>query len=419
MKLIARFNRINLTATVVILLLSGIAFYFLSNYLIIEQFDQAIQTQRIKVEKFVRVRHQIPDIIPVKDLIITFEKDTGYRPSEFKTELTDDPLGQDTADFRKLYFSLQLDKQWYRALVARSMESTENLHQKILAITAAGIVLILIASTIINRLVLKNLWQSFYKGLQLMKDYQVGQRKPVDFPDSDIEEFAFMNNVLKAATEQVDRDYQTLKEFSENASHEMQTPLAVLRSKLDLVLQDETVSANHANSLKAMYKAIHKLKNLNRSLLLLTKIGNNQFSDKSNIQLDQLVEEKLEQFQEMAQNKGLNMAIDVNRCQVNMNRELVDNLLDNLLSNAIKHNTEGGSIDIQLSPAMELIIRNTGKNGALDKAKLFTRFYKSEANNEFTGLGLSIMKQICVMSDCRIDYAYDKGEHVFKVGWQN
>ena len=163
--------------------------------------------------------------------------------------------------------------------VAKSMEGTENLIQSIILITIGTILLILLASILINRFVLNKLWQPFYKSLDLLKNFKIGNKERVKLPVSNIDEFSLMNGILQDAVNRADQDYLSLKEFTENASHEMQTPVAVIRSKLDLLIQEENLTKGQGENIQSLYEAIDKLSKLNKSLLLLTKIENKQFNE--------------------------------------------------------------------------------------------------------------------------------------------
>ncbi|MEO5997111.1 MAG: HAMP domain-containing sensor histidine kinase [Chitinophagaceae bacterium] len=418
MKLFSRYNRLNLLATLLIFLLATIAYYFLLRYVIISQVDENLNIEKDEIESYVAKYNLLPEIMPVEDQQISFiASEITYKKKFFKTVIVYDRIEKETGEFRRLYFTFSVNGKWHLAIVGKSMESSEDLIQSIVIITVCTILLILVASILINRIVLNKLWLPFYKSLHLLKNFKIGNSQAFNFPISNIEEFSFMNNVLREAMVKADRDYLILKEFTENASHETQTPLAIIRSKLDLLIQDENLSKHQGVNLQALYEAIQKLSRLNSSLLLLTKIENNQFKETVEINLKDEIEEKLVQFQEILLNKNLRISVSLDEVIIRMNKELVDILLNNLLSNAIKHNMDGGSINICLSKPQQLMISNTGSTNALDTQRIFTRFYKSQPGNEHTGLGLSILKQICIVSNCTIRYDFKNDIHTFDIEW--
>jgi len=418
MKLFSRYNRLNLLATVIIFLLASIAYYFLLRYVIIDQLDDNLKIEKDEIENYISKYNRLPEIIPVKDQVISFKPATiNYSKRSFETVTAFDRIEKETGSLRQLNFTFKLNGKWYQALVGKSMEGTEELIQSIIVITICTIILILVASIIINRIVLKKLWQPFYSSLNKLKNFKIGKKDAFIFPATNIEEFSFMNEILQQATLKADQDFLLLKEFTENASHEMQTPLAIIRSKLDLLIQDEYLSRQHVINMQALYEAIEKLSKLNRSLLLLTKIENNQFKEISRIALKNKIEDKLVQFHEILLDKNVHVSVNMDETTVNMNTVLVDILLNNLISNAVKHNIDDGIINIILKKHRELTISNTGPLLALDQQKIFTRFYKSEHNSEHTGLGLSIIKETCNVSGFTITYDYQTGIHTFKIQW--
>ncbi len=419
MKLFSTYNRLNLVATVLIFALTSVAYYFLLRYVIIRQLDENLGIEQEEIENFAAKYNRLPEIIPVKDQNIKFSLSEGYTKKRFITTLAYDTLEEETGEYRELLFSVKINgNKWYLANVGKSMEGTENLIQSIIIITVVTILLILLASLMINRIVLNRLWQPFYNTLQLLKDFKVGNKESVILPISKIEEFSLMNNIIQQAINRADQDYLSLKEFTENASHEMQTPLAIIRSKLDLLIQEENLSLEQGDNIQALYESIEKLSKLNKSLLLLTKIENNQYTDVSEINLHDKIEEKLLQFNEIITENNITIVKDLRQKTISINADLVDILLNNLISNSIKHNVEGGSVTITLSCLGQLFISNTSASKALNKEKLFTRFYKEAENKDHTGLGLSILKQICMVSKCSISYDFKWGIHSFTVQWQ-
>jgi signal transduction histidine kinase len=223
-----------------------------------------------------------------------------------------------------------------------------------------------------------------------------------------------MNQTLERITSKAQVEYLSLKTFSENAAHEIQTPLAIIRSKLDLLIQDEQLTENQSRMVQAVYDSIQKLVKLNQSLLLLAKIENDQYEEVQETDLAAQVEKKITEFAELWQNQQIDIRYSLEKAVVVMNPELADILLNNLLSNATRHNFEGGSININLT-RKELKISNTSKEPELDREQLFQRFYKSSGKNEHNGLGLSIIRQISDSSGFAISYSFREFIHSFSI----
>lgn len=225
-----------------------------------------------------------------------------------------------------------------------------------------------------------------------------------------------MNKSLLEATEKAEQDYLLLKEFTENASHEIQTPLSIIRSKLDMMIQESDLSRSQSELAKSAYSAVKKLSRLNQSLLLLAKIENGQFDNSHQIDLREKVEEKIAQFNELWGSRDISSTYQLQDSQLVISPELLDVLLNNLFSNATNHNIPSGAISIMLEQQL-LIISNTSSTGPLDEKRLFRRFYKESLNSNHNGLGLSIVKQISKVSSIHTDYTYADGFHSFMLSW--
>jgi signal transduction histidine kinase len=269
---------------------------------------------------------------------------------------------------------------------------------------------------LVNRILLRRLWQPFYDTIAAMRSYKLGRVKDVRLPQTTVDEFVFLNDNLNDTINKAEQEYQALKEFTENASHELQTPLAIIRSKLDVYIQREDLSEAQSEEVNEVYTAVKRLSRLSGSLLLLTKISNQQFEQTSVISLTEKIGEKLHQFHELWNTSHLKVHSQLNEAYLTANVDLTDVLLNNLLSNATRHNNEGGAIDIELH-AHRLIVMNTGARKALDQKRIFQRFYKEESHSHHNGLGLSIIKQICEQSHINIAYYYTEDKHHFQLDW--
>ncbi|HEV8508759.1 MAG TPA: histidine kinase dimerization/phospho-acceptor domain-containing protein, partial [Chitinophagaceae bacterium] len=362
MKLFAKYNRINLLTTIIIFLLSATAFYFVIRYILLNQVDNDLRIEEREIETYVHEHGVLPEPIPVKDQKISYALvDHEFKRRKFTTE----HFEGEKNSFRVLHFGVTTRENTYIATVAKSLEGTDDLTRSILLISLATILVILATSVVINRVLLKKLWQPFYNSLDILKNFRVDKKQSLNFPASQIDEFSFMNQTIQRTTNQAQQEYSLLKEFTENASHEMQTPLAIIRSKLDLLIQDENLSEDQSKTMQSAYSAIEKLSRLNQSLLLLTKIENNQYAETSSINLKGKITEKLAAFHELWQNQGISVTSSLQDANVNLNSELVDILLNNLFSNATRHNFSNGFINVNLQEK-QLEISNSSNEKELN-----------------------------------------------------
>jgi len=414
MKLFTRYNRINLLATVIVFLLSGISFYFLLRFVLIDQVDDDLKIEQHEIQNYVQQYNRLPEIIAVKDQLISYQPVVSDGGSKNFSNIRMRNSGESEKEmYRQYIFYIHAANQWWQVSVSKSLEGTDNIIKSVVSITLITIVLILVISFLINRVVLRKLWQPFYDTLAAMRHFELGKKEQPVLPPTGIDEFSVMNDTLSQATTKAHRDYRYLKEFTENASHEMQTPLAIIQSKLDVLIQDEQLSEPQSRAVQGAYEAIQRLSRLNQGLLLLTKIENGQYTDTTSINVAQKVSEKIIQFEEMIASKNLTVTTQLDDAvTIHMNPMLADILLNNLFSNAIKYNLQGGVIDIIADEGV-LEISNTATAPALDESCLFRRFAASGSSREGVGLGLAIVQQAAAVSGFETRYVYEDQQHHF------
>jgi signal transduction histidine kinase len=266
---------------------------------------------------------------------------------------------------------------------------------------------------IANKMLFQKLWRPFYSTLSAMKEFDLSKPGQIILTRNGIDEFNDLNKAVYEMTKKVAGDYESLRTFADNASHEMQTPLAVINSKLDLMIQEQAMTEKNMQHLESMYDSVTRLTRLNQSLLLISKIENHQFPDAKNVRLDDLLRERLQHFEELVLSKHLVLKSSLEKCEVQMNPVLADILLNNLLANAIRHNIPSGNIEIE-SANDHLSITNHSNQSHLNEKVIFDRFHKS-AGSDGLGIGLAIVKQICDLYGFRISYAFRKEMHVFNI----
>ena len=210
-------------------------------------------------------------------------------------------------------------------------------------------------------------------------------------------------------------DYLNLKEFSENASHEIQTPLAVIRSKTDLLMQQKNLNKESINLLKSINEATTRLYKLNQGLLLISKIENQVFHAKKQISLRQITEAALNNYKEIMQLKNIKVEVDVNNeAYVEMNEVLAEVMISNLLSNAVRFNIDGGLIKCTIDNKF-FTLTNSGPPMRTNPEELFARFHKNSENQQSVGLGLSIVKKITDSYGMVITYKCNETVHELKL----
>jgi signal transduction histidine kinase len=277
--------------------------------------------------------------------------------------------------------------------------------------------LLLVLVFIFGRLISGRLLLPMKRTLKTIQDFKVNQKDRMNFQKTKTKEFQEMNHFLEKVTGKAFDDYRSLKEFTENASHELQTPLAVMRGKMDL-LSDSGISEVQAKLMGALNREIERLSKINSSLLLLTKLENQQY-DTTLQAVGPLILDVVERFRELAEMKDIGLETTIEgEVRVPLNTDLFQILLNNLFNNSIRHNIVKGKIGVVLKQT-SLVIWNTGNPPDVATSQLLERFRKSNQSEDSIGLGLSIIKQICDLHHFGFSYEFERGIHTVKVGFTN
>ena len=406
MKLSTRYNYVNLATTVVVLLVTGIIYYQAISWILINQKDKDLKVEEQEIFDYVNLNHALPQTFESNDQQINF---FPAAPGSVRRKFIDTTYfkkwehPRNKKHFRKgageyetgraLVSTVTAGDKYYKILIVVSTVETEDLIRLIFTITIGVILLLLAVLLITNRLILNRLWQPFYNIMKELRLFRLADNQDMPKLETNIDEFTELNAAVAEMAARAKLDYKDLKIFTENASHELLTPIAVINSKLDSLIQTENFSERQSKLLTDLYGAVSRLNRLNQSLLLLAKIENKLLHEQEKIDLKVLIEEKLNQFEEIFQEKNIKVKALLNEKEIYANPYLAEVLLNNLINNAIRHNYNDGEIVIELN-SEKLVIQNTGDEPELNSEKIFTRFHKS-SRSEGTGLGLTISKQIC------------------------
>ncbi len=271
-----------------------------------------------------------------------------------------------------------------------------------------------IAVVFTMRIISRHIWHPFDETLRLIEDFKLENNIAVDLHESDISEFERLNAALRKLTDNSLASYRAQKEFTENASHELQTPLAVFRSKLDMLMQQPQLTCAQASIIQDLNDVVTRLARMNRNLLLLAKIENNQFDHAEDVNLNDLTGQMLPYFQAIA--GDVKITCNAEKVCIRANRTLLESVLGNLVTNALRHNITHGKIVITVQQTM-LRVSNTSDGPALDPSCLFNRFFRVQSNGPGNGLGLAIVKAICDYHGWQVEYAHSVGMHHFTISF--
>lgn len=279
-------------------------------------------------------------------------------------------------------------------------------------------VLLLLIILSINIWVFRKNMKPLYVLLKWLDSSQLGKKNEPLENTTKITEFRKLNAATMAFAERGEKLFEQQKTFIGNASHEMQTPLAICRNRLEMLMEDETLTEHQLNELIKTHQTLENLTLMNRSLLLLCKIENGQFADTRSVCLNDILTHYLDDYKEVYAYRNITVTVttDSSFC-VEMNDSLVSVLVTNLLKNSFVHNIDGGFIYIKIT-ANTFEISNTGEK-PLDRERIFERFYQGQKKEGSTGLGLALVDSICKANHLKIDYTYVENRHIFTISKQN
>lgn len=318
--------------------------------------------------------------------------------------------------YRQLSHVVDINGIVYQVTIRKSQEQKPVFLANITNIILLVFAGMLLITLLVNWFISKSIWKPFKRSLEKIRGAELQKMEAIHFEKTGITEFNELNASLNEMTGKIYGDYVNMKEFTENAAHEMQTPLAVVQSKIELLLQDATLTEEQALNMEQASHSLKRLSNLNQSLLLLAKIENSQFETQQTINLADTVNKYLQLFKEMSMDKNIDVVYkNAAPFMANLHPLLADSLISNLVGNAIKYNYPGGKMDITVN-GNAISISNTSHQPAIIPEQLFRRFKKSTVPDEMSnGLGLAIVKKICDSNGLRIEYEYRNEMHRFLV----
>lgn len=418
MKLISKTLIYYLLISLPLLIVAGLLSYFLIKSELRDGTDETLLSEKVNAEKLIHSLKATNIIYLSSDSLSNIKLVNSQRlTTGFSDTLIFNKQESENVSARLLRSYYTVDGSNYQITVVKTTMEEEELLEGILTTFALIVGFLIVAFVIVNWLLSKTLWKPFYRTLSRLNMYDIKNHDHQHFNSEKTIEFNQLNDVLNKMMDKIYTDYIQQKEFTENASHEMQTPLAVVKANLSLLMQSPNLKEDEMNRLQTIENTIKKLSSLNKALILLSKIENNQFNESETVSVKAIVTRLTDNFAEVLESKGLK--IDINLADdvfIKMNPTLAEILVSNLLQNAIRHNVENGKIAIELK-GKQLAITNTGEQLSIAKEELFTRFKKNDASKESLGLGLAIVKSICKSNNLEISYAFQNNTHSFVINF--
>ncbi len=416
MKLLTRTIIYYSLLSIPLLTIAGVAFYFIISSSVNESMDESLLNTMNQLDKYINTKTDNHDYSSADgDTFLHFEKGIADEKIIFRDSAIFDSVENEYLPYRILSTQIPSRDGRYVVYIRKASIETEDLINGIIISVIVVFIVLFIGLVVLNWWINQKLWRPFYKTLSLLGRYRIGQdNTQIDIPQSSISEFNALRHSLNDMLIHAHHDYQKQKEFTENASHEMQTPLAVMQNNIDLLIQSSNLGEQEMQLISSILSSQKKLSRLNKSLLLLSKIDNGQFTEVEEVSFIDLLKNTLPLFE--AEIKAKKIVVNKTYHQdlvYHMNRGLCEILLINLIQNAVRHNVAGGTIDIALN-SEELRIINTG-DAIREPEKVFERFSQSHNHSDSVGLGLAIVHQITMSSGLHIEYKRLEEKHCFIV----
>lgn len=382
------------------------AFYMIER-IVYEETDEFLTYEMERLIRYHEQNNDLPDFSRVAGII----EDVKYPEPVFKDTLLLEPGDNEMVPHRELRFSIDHNGRDFTIVIRQLLLGRDDIAQGTLLIIAGLLFLFSVFVVLTVNLIAGKIWNPFYVTLDKITRFKIRDPLPT-FKKSGIDEFNSLNSALQTFIKKISDDYRHNKEFNENASHELQTHLAEIKAAAGKLMDKPNLEEEQLTEINRINLAATKLSQAQKSLLLLSKIGNNEFSNDTNLNLNDILNSSLYFFAETMELRNIRIEQEIEKCPVVMDTGLAEILMNNLVKNAVKHNVLNGFISVKLDTE-KLLIKNSGSAYTGDTEKLLQRFGKGENGN--IGIGLAIVKEICELYSFELNYTVSEKTHQISI----
>jgi len=428
MKLVYKNILINTVVSIIILFAGEFSLYFFLKNKMEKESIEHLHLERYFMMKDLKngvdisnFKHNVGDVLT----IVPVNKITYKEPiieeefvEEIEEEFEHEGLHEEEKfTSKKITFDVEQNQKFYRVTITKTIDEDEGLAGHMSAVIYFSAICMLVILIIVNVFVYYKLFAPLYLLITDIKTFSVQHRKKITPPSTSTSEFIVLGNEVSKMSEKILSDYGSIKEFMENMTHEIQTPLAVINTKIERCFQDKNLTEEQAVLLSEASKSVNKLFNINKGLTLIAKLENRQFHNVNEINLKTLAKQRIQYFSDFILNKQLTVTESyLEEITIVMKPSLAEILIDNMVKNAIQHNIQNGTIYITLNQH-QLIIANTGDVPQESTTAYFDRFF-SQKPQQSLGLGLSIIKKIAEYYNYTVSYKYENSLHQITVDFK-
>jgi signal transduction histidine kinase len=417
-KLLQLTSRIFFLFSAVSYLTIGILFYYIIKRIVYTEVEIRLQVEKKQFQEFITENHEWSESSYFIENKVLVEPAAHLQPGyeAFEDTMIYSSYDNKNIPYRQILFYTEIQNKPYQVRIHKSLIGSLEIIQAITIIMAVIFTILLVSIYFFYRKLSKRIWRPFNRTLASLAQLDLSGNKKIIFERSSIYEFDMLNRTLEQMYGKLHQDYSSLEEFTENASHEMQSPMAVMQARIEQLIQSSTLSDKQFEIIRDIHDSASRMIKIHRGLTLLARIDNGQYTETSKeINLTRLLLQRIRTYEELLDDKKLEVTFEVEDFFVwSLSPELAEIMLTNMVGNAIRHNIPEGKIIIK-SDENRIVIANTGIPLEGLSEAMFERFKKGNRDSESLGLGLAIVKRIAEACGLLINYQQENGWHIFTI----
>lgn len=397
MKLVLAKLKYNLPAIIIVVGIGGIFLYYSIERILQHNENEVLKLYKESVINMLNAHppDEVMDESPFAFIYQISKQEAHTIRETIKDTLIYDTALKESFLFRQLHFSHCTSSQCYSVIVRKSLVDHNQVLTAIFTDVFIICLVVVAVITLLNLYIFKRIWSPFHKMIRTVSEFQLDKDKAYESIPSSILEFRELDKTITVITQKLQAEYNELKFFTAYLTHELQTPLAVMKAEIDLMLQEEKLSPEQIKRMLNIRHQIEIISRFEQAAILLKRIDLGKFKDEQTLNFSNLLLDKLDETEELIHLKSIQLKKEITPgVTLSIHPELADALLNNILSNSIRHNIMGGEIQIKLTSRYLQLINSTEKSSTRSNPD-----HNQHENESLTqrglGVGLSIIAAIC------------------------
>lgn len=416
MQLSKIYKKYTLFVLILVLIIGSLAHYFVINHFIHHSADHTLREYRQNIEQHI---NRYDTLIVMDNPLLNTSQLTSvpveaevHESGYFRDSLVYNDYKKETVVYRLLSFTVKANGQNYLLTLWQATVDTEDILMAVAVSLCILFALFILFYFYLTKWFIGTLWKPFYLILEQLKEVNPATLNAVTIPACQVDEFNTLKRVVNLMLDRIQKNYINLRELTETSAHELQTPLSIVKARLELLQQSELNNEQNTELIRSVSTAVNRVIRLNQFMLMIARINNDQFPAKHSVTLNTFFDDFLLSYEDIAEVKHLQIDKRYSdKLVLDLHPQLAEILVSNVLSNAIRYNIPNGKIIIRID-AGEATVSNTYGN-MIPQGDLFARFNRSQQNKESTGLGLTAVKSICTKN--RLEVTAEADAQLFHI----